>query len=93
MKHNGRSIFMFGSSCNNEKLYEDENNVLHLKSRSDFLETLHHDTKNPINEKSHSQCMKSVRIWNFFGTYFPAFGLNAERYSVSLRFHSECWKI
>ena len=54
MKHNGRSIFMFGSSCNNEKLYEDKNNVLHLKSRSDFLETLNHDTKNPINKKSHS---------------------------------------
>ena len=81
MKHKGR------------KLYEDKNNVLHLKSRSDFLETLNHDTKNPINKKSHSQCMKSVRIWNFIGTYFPAFGLNAERYSVSLRFHSECRKI
>ena len=25
--------------------------------------------------------------------YFPAFGLNRERYSVSLRIQSECWKI
>ena len=25
-------------------------------------------------------CMKSVRIWSFSGPYFPAFGLNTERY-------------
>ena len=29
----------------------------------------------------------------FSGPYFPAFGLNTERYSVSLRIQSECWKI
>ena len=38
-------------------------------------------------------CVKSVRIQNFSGLYFPAFGLNTERYSVSLRIQSECWKI
>ena len=27
------------------------------------------------------------------GPYFPAFGLNTERYSVALRFQSECGKI
>ena len=27
------------------------------------------------------------------GSYFPAFGLNTERYSVSLRIQSECRKI
>ena len=37
--------------------------------------------------------MKSVHIWSFSGPYFPAFGLNTERYSVSLRLQSECWKI
>ena len=30
-------------------------------------------------------CVKSVRIRIFSGSYFPAFGLNTERYSVSLR--------
>ena len=29
--------------------------------------------------------MKSVRIRSFSGPYFPSFGLNTERYSVSLR--------
>ena len=29
----------------------------------------------------------------FSGLYFPAFGLNTERYSVSLRIQSECRKI
>ena len=38
-------------------------------------------------------CMKSVRIWSYSGMHFPALGLNTERYSVSLRIKSECWKI
>ena len=29
----------------------------------------------------------------FSGPYFPAFGLNTERYGVSLRIQSECGKI
>ena len=37
-------------------------------------------------------CVKNVRIWKISGPYFPAFGLNTERYSVSLRIQSECWK-
>ena len=37
--------------------------------------------------------MKSVRIWSYSGQYFPAFGQNTERYSVSLRIQSECGKI
>ena len=37
--------------------------------------------------------MKSVRIRRFSGPYSPAFGLNTERYSVSLRIKSECGKI
>ena len=37
-------------------------------------------------------CVKSVRIWSFSVPYFLAFGLNAERYSVSLRMQSECRK-
>ena len=38
--------------------------------------------------------MCSLReIRSFFGLYFPAFGLNAERYSVYLHVQSECGKI
>ena len=29
--------------------------------------------------------VKSVGVWSFSGTYFPAFGLNTERYGESLR--------
>ena len=38
-------------------------------------------------------CVKSVRIRSFSGLYFPVFGLNTERYSVSLRIQPEFWKI
>ena len=37
--------------------------------------------------------VKSVRIDSYSGPYFPAFGLNTERYAVSLRIQSECGKI
>ena len=37
--------------------------------------------------------MNSACIWSFSGLYFPAFGLNTERYSVSFRIQSECGKI
>ena len=42
---------------------------------------------------NHNHCVKSVRIWSFSDPYFPAFGLNTERYEVSLRIQSECGKI
>ena len=38
-------------------------------------------------------CVKSLRIRNFSDPNFPAFGLNTERYGVSLRIQSECGKI
>ena len=37
--------------------------------------------------------VKSVHIRSFSGPYFPAFGLNIEKCSVSLRIQSECTKI
>ena len=37
--------------------------------------------------------MKSVPIPSFFGHYFPALGLNTDRYEVSLRIQSKCEKI
>ena len=36
---------------------------------------------------------ESVRIWSFFGPYFPASGLNTVRYRESLRIQFECGKI
>ena len=38
-------------------------------------------------------CVKTVRIRSYSGPCFPAFRLNAERYSVSLRIQPECAKI
>ena len=38
-------------------------------------------------------CVKNVRIWSYSRSYFPAFGLNTERYGVSLHIQSECEKI
>ena len=38
-------------------------------------------------------CFKSVPIRSSSGLYFPAFGLNTERYSVSLRIQFECGEI
>ena len=38
-------------------------------------------------------CVKSVRIWSYSGPHFPAFGLNMERFGVSLRIQSECGKM
>ena len=39
------------------------------------------------------RCLKSVRIRSFFGPHFSTFGLNTEKYGVSLRIQSECRKI
>ena len=41
----------------------------------------------------HHHWVKSVRIRSFTGPYFPAFGLNTERFGVSLCIQSECGKI
>ena len=40
----------------------------------------------------HLQCVKSVPIQNYSGPYFTTFGLNTERYGVSLRIQPECEK-
>ena len=38
-------------------------------------------------------CVKSVRVRYFSGSHFLAFGLNAEKYSVSIYIQSKCGKI
>ena len=48
--------------------------------------------KNKLSKFSLSHCVKSVRIQSFSGPFFPAFGLNKERYGVSLRVQFECGK-
>ena len=47
----------------------------------------------PISKTSEKHCVKSVRILSYSGPYFPAFGLNTERYSISLCIQSECGKM
>ena len=41
-----------------------------------------------LKKSSHSEL-----FWSAFFSHFPAFGLNTERYSVSLRIQSECGKM
>ena len=45
------------------------------------------------NIMSNYHWVKSVLIQSFSGSYFPAFGLNTGKYSVSLRIQSELGKI
>ena len=40
-----------------------------------------------------THCVKGARIRSYSRPYFPAFRLDVERYSVSLRIQSECGKI
>ena len=40
-----------------------------------------------------NHCVKSIHIQGLSGPYFPAFGLNTERYRVSLHIQSKCGKI
>ena len=46
-----------------------------------------------VNRPVHEPCMKNVRIRIYSGPYFPAFELNTDRYSVSLRIQLKCGKI
>ena len=47
--------------------------------------------KNFLDFERH--CVKSVHIRSFLGRYFPAFGRNTERYSVSLFIWFGCGKM
>ena len=46
-----------------------------------------------LNIVDNLHCVKSVHFRSYSGPYFPAFGLNTERYGVSLRIQSVCGKI
>ena len=58
---------------------------------SPFQENFDFEKKSLISSNNHY--MKSVCIWSFSGPYFPAFGLNTERYREFLRIQSKCGKI
>ena len=47
----------------------------------------------PHPSEKNQHCVKSVCIQSYSGPYSPAFGLNMERYSVSLRIQSESGKM
>ena len=63
-----------------------------------FLRDSPRERKNLLKKKKekrnccvyHFHCVQSVRIWSCSGPYFPVFGVNTERYSVSLLVQSEC---
>ena len=38
-------------------------------------------------------CVKSACIWSYSGPHFLVFGLNTERYGVSVRIQSQCGKM
>ena len=42
-----------------------------------------------LDKGGQPHCVKGVRIWSYSGRHFPPFGLNIERYRVSLRIQSE----
>ena len=58
------------------------------------LKCFFHNVLRIITNNSRAwHCLKSVRIWSFSGSYFPAFTLNTERCSLSLRTQSNIGKI
>ena len=48
------------------------------------------DEVKPCKEQRY---VKNVRARSYSGPYFPPFGLNTEKYGLSLRIQSECQKI
>ena len=71
---------------------ENNGNYIGLKRYTEsakmFFETLR-DT----NLANNKHCIKSVRIRSFSSPHFPPFGLDTERYGVSLHIQSQCGKV
>ena len=51
------------------------------------------NTYHDVTDLANHHCVKSARIRSYSGPYFSVYGLNTEKYSLSLRIQSECWKI
>ena len=62
-------------------------NAVALKSYSFTKKNTLHPNHN--RTYVHKHCVKNVHIWSFSGLYFPAFGLNTARYSISIRIQSK----
>ena len=61
--------------------------LYHCQDLKDF------NTTNTFRFVMNRYYVKRVRIRSYSGPYFPALGLNTERYPISLRIQSECGKI
>ena len=75
-----------------------------LQSQSPFLRSLEKQIFSRLSSDSaiinslifsllHKKSPYSELFWSAFFPHFPAFGLNTERYCVSLRIQSECGKM
>ena len=62
--------------------------LLILNQSNQFLQFFITDFGYIFVLKRDEHCVKRVRIRSYSGSYFPAFGLNTERYRVSLRIQS-----
>ena len=100
MKNNNSTEFVRERDTNSNTKTKDEvcffmNNFLSISEKFSFSKSLGYCRGNYFTESKlhHMHCMKSVRSRSFSGPYFPAFGLNTERYSVSLRIRSKCGKL
>ena len=69
------------------KIYDLSISILFMQLFEIFLNNFHRVLHEGL------RCVKSVRIRSYSGQYIPVFGLNTERYSVSLRVQSEHGKI
>ena len=61
-----------------------------------WIKTNFYRTKDKLATKKKNKlfyCVKSVHIRSYSGPHFPAFGLNTERYGISLRIQFECGKM
>ena len=64
--------------------------VMEKRRREGYTVTLlGHFTKSAFI-LTNQHCMKRVCILNYSGPHFPAFGMNRERYSISLCIQSYC---
>ena len=70
-------------------IQEDDN----IGNDSDTARVLNTFFSNIVSNLKIPHCVKSVRIRSYSSPHFPAFGLNPERYAISLRIQSECGKI
>ena len=69
----------------------EESLQLHRGCKESLESYLNYDSANKLSQEKHY--VKSVPLRSYSGSYFPAFGLNAERYGVPLCIQSECGKI